>query len=97
VKSVISRGLNCMAVCASIWAALLALSAMPEADRNPASTDIAWLRNEWLVAFVIANFLDVVAILLASWKGKALVAALLVLCWGVSAVPACQYYLYQLR
>jgi hypothetical protein len=86
-----------VAACAGLWAMLMALSAIPEAGRNPASTDFAWVRNDWFVAFVFANILNLFAIWIASRIGKVLFASFLLLIWGASIVPAYQYYLYQLR
>lgn len=86
-----------VAGCSGLLAILAAWTAIPEAGRNPASTDFAWIRNDWLLAFVLANAIVLPTIAVASDRVRTLFALFLLLIWGASIVPGYQYCLYQLQ
>jgi hypothetical protein len=79
-----------------LLAVLLALSAIPEAGRNPASSDFGWLRTQWLEGFLLATALIGLAIRLASGPVKMLLAALLAITWAAGLVPGYQFVAYQI-
>ena len=85
-----------LAACAGLLAILLALTAVPETGRNPASTDFSWLRSQWLVGFVVAMALLALAIRVGAGRTRMLFAALLLLTCAASVVPAYQFCMYQL-
>lgn len=84
-----------VATCAGVVTILLAVTAIPEADRNPASTDFGWLRSQWLEGFVVAVVLIGTAIGIAARRGRMLFALLLLIICAASAVPAYQFWAYQ--
>jgi hypothetical protein len=84
-----------LAACSGLLAILLALTAIPEAGRNPASSDFGWLRSQWLVGFLLATVLVGLAIRLASGRTRALFAALLLVIFAVSVIPGYQFCAYQ--
>ena len=84
-----------LASCAGVVAILLAWTAIPEAGRNPASTDFGWLRSQWLVGFVLATGLVGLAIILATGRTRALFAVFLLVIFAVSVIPGYQFFAYQ--
>jgi hypothetical protein len=84
-----------LAACSGLLSILLAWSAIPEAGRNPASSDFGWLRSQWLVGFLLATVLIGLAIRLASGRTRALFVALLLINFAVSLVPGYQFCAYQ--
>ena len=96
----ISRSLRLLffvlATCAGLLAIFLALTAIPDAGRNPASTDFGWLRSQWLAGFVVAAGLLGLAIRMAAGRARMLLALLLLIVCAASVVPAWQFWAYQL-
>ncbi len=84
-----------LAAGAGLLAIPLAWTAIPEAGRNPASSDFGWLRSQWFVGFVLATVLIGLAIRLASGRTRALFAALLLIDFAVSVIPGYQFCAYQ--
>jgi Co/Zn/Cd efflux system component len=84
-----------LATCSGLLAIGLALTAIPETGRNPASSDFGWLRSEWLEGFVLATALVGLAIRVASGRTKMLFATLLLVIWVAGLVPGYQFCAYQ--
>ena len=84
-----------VATSAGVVAILLAVTAIPDADRNPASPDFGWLRAQWLEGFVVAVLLTGLAIGLAARRVRMLLAVLLLIVGAVGVVPAYQFWAYQ--
>ncbi len=85
-----------LATCSGVLAVFRALTALPEAGRNSASTDFGWLRSQWLVGFVVATALLGLAIRIASGRTRMLLATLLRVTWAAGVVPGYQFCAYQL-
>jgi hypothetical protein len=85
-----------LATCAGVVAILLALAAIPEAGRNPASTDFGWIRSQWLAGFVVAMVLVGPAIQIAADRVRILFAAFLLIICAAGVVPAYQFWAYQM-
>jgi hypothetical protein len=88
--------LSILATCSCLLAIFLALTAIPETGRNPASSDFGWLRTQWLEAFVVATALLALTIYLTSGRIRMLFAALLLITWTASVVPGFQFWTYQI-
>lgn len=84
-----------LATGSGLIAVFLALTAIPEAGRNPASTDFGWLRSQWLAGFAVAMVLVGLAIAMATGRARMLFVALLLIICAASVVPAYQLWAYQ--
>jgi hypothetical protein len=85
------------AVLADLFSLFLAYTAMPEADRNPASPEFGALQWQWATAFAVAALLMGAAILAASATAKRLLVALLCVTLLFSAAPAAHLYKYRIK
>jgi hypothetical protein len=85
-----------LAACSGLLVIFLALTAIPEAGRNPASPEFGWLRSDWLEGFVLATALIGLAIRIAAGRTRVLFACLLLITWVASTVPGYQFLAYQL-
>jgi len=56
------RVLSALSAASALYSIFLGFTCLPEPDRNPASTDFAWLQWQWAVAFTGATILLGVAI-----------------------------------
>jgi len=89
-------GLVALAVAAALISIFLALTSLPEPERNPASSDFGWLQWQWAVACLGATVVLAAAILATSGWTRRLLIVVLLANWGFGVAPGLQIYRYRL-